>query len=28
VSCAPYTAAVYTAREHVFARENCPYTAV
>jgi len=28
VSCARYTAAVYTAREHVFARENGPYTAV
>ena len=28
MSCARYTAAVYTAREHVFARENGPYTAV
>jgi len=28
VSCARYTAAVYTAREHVFSRENGPYMAV
>ena len=28
VLCARYKAAVYTAREHVLARENCPYTAV
>jgi len=28
VSYARYTAAVYTAREHVFARENGTYTAV
>jgi len=28
VSCARYTAAVYTAREHVFAHKNGPYTAV
>ena len=28
VSCVRYTVAVYMAREHVFARENGPYTAV